>query len=112
MKDNLNKFEGQKCQMCGEDRKEKELVVVCPECGAPYHKERFKNNNECIFTEKHGTKDSYIPTNNTAEVITCNNCGKNNLKNRKFCEFCNKQLNSKESTTAAQILNNLDLSKI
>lgn len=109
MKDNLNKFEGQKCQMCGEELKEKELVVVCPECGAPYHKECFKNNNECIFTEKHGTKDSYIPTNNTAEVITCNNCGKNNLKNRKFCEFCNKQLNSKESTTAAQILNNLDL---
>lgn len=105
----MNKFEGQKCQMCEKEFKEGELIVVCPECGAPYHKECFKNNNQCIFTEKHGTKDSYIPSNSAVEVVTCNNCGKNNPKGREFCEFCNKQLNSKESTTTAQILNNLDL---
>lgn len=108
MKINLNRFEGQKCQMCEKEFKEKELVVVCPECGAPYHKECCKNNNECIFTEKHGKADCYAPNNNT-EIVTCSNCGKNNPKGRVFCEFCNKQLNSKESTTAAQILNNLDL---
>lgn len=108
MKVNLNKFEGQKCQMCGKEFKEKELVVVCPECGAPYHKECFKNNNECVFTEKHGEADGYTPDNNT-EIVACSNCGKNNPKGREFCEFCNKQLNSKESTTAVQLLNNLDL---
>ena len=46
-------YTGIKCPVCGKAFTKQDDVVVCPECGAPYHRECYRNTGHCIFLEKH-----------------------------------------------------------
>jgi len=45
---------GLKCGVCGEDFKDDDDVVVCPECGTPSHRTCYKENQGCPNADKHG----------------------------------------------------------
>ncbi|MBQ7654597.1 MAG: hypothetical protein IJS17_05950 [Clostridia bacterium] len=36
------RYENEKCSFCGETFKEDDKIVVCPECGAPHHKDCYE----------------------------------------------------------------------
>ncbi len=59
-------YKDEKCPVCSKEFKEGDNIVVCPECGTPYHKECYKKVNDCINKESHGT---YFYTNDKIEKI-------------------------------------------
>lgn len=46
-------YENDKCQYCGEQFAKNDDVVVCPDCGAPYHRKCWEEHGECAFKDKH-----------------------------------------------------------
>ena len=86
-------FLGKTCPVCSQNFHEGDDVVVCPKCGAPYHRDCYKQNGKCIFPELHKDgkkwKDVYDddPTENK-DVIRCISCGTENDKNAIVCKKC------------------------
>lgn len=47
-------FINEKCSVCSSTFFEGDDIVVCPECGAPYHRECYKHAGSCVYTAEHG----------------------------------------------------------
>ncbi|MBP0979477.1 MAG: DUF2628 domain-containing protein [Oscillospiraceae bacterium] len=114
MKDLLMEYyKDQECPVCQEKFKEGDMIVVCPECGTPYHKECYNKQGECINKQRHG---EYFYTNSNIEslkksferpeikkdsskseieYIDCPSCGETNNKENKICESCGEPLDSR-----------------
>ncbi len=77
-------YTGLKCPVCGKPFTSDDDIVVCPECGAPYHRACYQQAGHCIFQEKHGTPDAWKPpekqTETGAEGKICPRCGKKNAR--------------------------------
>lgn len=43
------------CPVCKDPFKEGDDIVVCPDCGAPYHRDCYAENGQCVHKEEHGT---------------------------------------------------------
>ncbi|WP_322174784.1 RING finger protein [Acutalibacter caecimuris] len=54
-------FTGIKCPVCGVAFKEGDDVVVCPQCGAPYHRDCYNQEGRCIFTGLHEAGEEWKP---------------------------------------------------
>ncbi len=106
-------YVGLKCGVCGEDFKENDDVVVCPDCGTPMHRICYKENNGCPNSEKHSenfvfegfekisesakgasideeqnsasSKTGFVSENGE---ITCPLCGEKNKPGANFCNRC------------------------
>ncbi len=98
-------YTGVKCPVCGEVFTENDDVVVCPECGAPYHRHCYNEKGECIFHELHEKGETWFPPveenvfpNASAEVKDkeCPNCGVLNAHSAVFCSQCGSHLESEE----------------
>ena len=48
------KYIGENCPVCGNVFAEGDDVVVCPECGTPYHRECWQKEGKCINEDNHG----------------------------------------------------------
>ncbi len=95
-------FKGKKCPVCSEAFQDGDDIVVCPKCGAPYHRECYREKGKCIFPDLHKEKKSwksvYCTENdetseqeNTAadeETVICKHCGHKNSKDSIVCEQC------------------------
>lgn len=46
-------YENDKCQYCGEQFAKNDDVVVCPDCGAPYHRKCWEEHGKCAFESEH-----------------------------------------------------------
>ncbi|MDR1673972.1 MAG: hypothetical protein LBR54_00775 [Oscillospiraceae bacterium] len=92
-------YENKPCYKCGKVFDLSSNVVVCPECGTPYHRECYAELGKCINDELHAeggnwndmhrsiTPDFFI--NN--ETI-CLFCGQVNSADVYVCEKCGKDL--------------------
>ena len=97
-------YNGSKCIVCGKIFEEKDDIVVCPECGTPYHRDCYKQAGECINKELHDKGISWSQKNNfdgkTAEKAeqeenkVCPRCGFNNSQEQNFCSQCGLPLKS------------------
>ncbi len=91
-------YTGIKCPVCGKTFTKQDDVVVCPECGAPYHRECYRNTGHCIFLEKHEKGETWQPPKETRqsggdeETRRCPRCGKDNSKYALFCDHCGMSL--------------------
>lgn len=54
------------CPVCNVECKIDEDIVVCPECGAPYHRECYNSVGQCVYKEKHSQGFSY--TNSKVDI--------------------------------------------
>ena len=93
-------FTKYKCPVCEKQFIESDDTVVCPRCGAPYHRECYKVKNKCIFPELHKSGKSWIELNTPDEpeepapvevetdVIICRHCGHKNPLSNNVCERC------------------------
>lgn len=96
-------YEGCTCPVCGQLFQETDDIVTCPQCGAPHHRECWKQEGHCHFQQDHGTERQWkrpepeppapapTPTPSGAETQTdgktCPSCG---MKNPEFSEFCSR----------------------
>lgn len=103
----MSRYENIDCPVCQKKLDDAQPVVVCPECGAPYHLDCYKNTGHCIFPELHEAKLSWKPpftppeenTTNTdqASPIKCNSCGTINPSTGLFCRTCGADLVSNQA---------------
>lgn len=99
---------GEECFSCGKKFEKDDDVVVCPECGTPYHRECYKKAGECINHQLHESGGSWKRTEKKSddnvssgeesiegEVVTaCPRCGFKNEAGEKYCRRCGLPLQS------------------
>lgn len=94
----MTNYVGLKCPVCGKEFTAEDDIVVCPKCGAPYHRECYAKNGKCVYEEKHGTPDAWTPPKQDNEPGTpgrnkqCPRCGSYNSDQALFCEHCGQSL--------------------
>ena len=108
-------IEGKQCQYCHAKLFSDDDVVICPECGAPYHRDCYKAAGHCVLEQLHGTdacaaavegpaseqeppKDggpqnagyTYAQSDQSpnAGFVRCGNCATDYDKNASFCPKC------------------------
>lgn len=82
------------CPVCDKTFDKDSDIVVCPECGAPHHRECYELEMRCHFQDKHKDgfdyKTEYEAQTAKAESdrVTCRMCGAEIEKGSKFCNQC------------------------
>lgn len=89
------------CQFCHAYLFDEDDVVICPECGAPYHRECFDQVGHCALEDTHGTADSYdvkkkkaeetaeeTPAEPEKKTALCVRCGREIDDKAAFCPYC------------------------
>lgn len=91
---------GQPCTYCREILTEKDDIVVCPECGSPYHRDCYRIEGKCINTDLHEKHESWQPeapsgkrAENEQKTVICKNCGAENNSDAPFCKSCGAPVN-------------------
>lgn len=92
-------YNGEKCIVCGLEFKADDDIVVCPDCGTPYHRECYMKEGKCVNTELHDKKESWKPQGKGGKAspeqdAVCTKCGYKNPPLALFCEKCGAPLNS------------------
>lgn len=91
-------YKGMKCSVCGKPFSANDDIVVCPECGAPYHRECYAKTGKCVYADRHGTPDAWRPPQpqpaeeKVGNVKRCPRCGAPNQKAALFCAHCGQPL--------------------
>lgn len=105
---------GMKCPVCKNAFADGDDVVVCAECGAPYHRSCYEIENKCTFEDMHSDSFVYVEENgaessssdseneenakntaNTSEDYElCPLCKNHNPKGTFYCNRCGSPLNS------------------
>ena len=114
-------FTGFECIICKEKFTDHDDIVVCPQCGTPYHRECYAKEGRCVNTKLHEEnksfaqqqaeadaeeqkKCSYCNTLNKPHAIICENCGASLVENLNFGS--NQQnYNNSETQSGSQNIN-------
>ncbi len=93
------KLEGRKCVVCSAYLFEDDDVVICPECGAPHHRDCWNAVGKCKLGDLHGTENQYkyepeeenaeTQPENKATALFCRGCGAEIEPDSNFCPYCN-----------------------
>jgi hypothetical protein len=85
-------FKNIKCPVCDKEFKDGDDIVVCPECGAPHHRECYEAENKCFFEDKHSEGFEFGKDNSDEgeqpDVKVCPNCGNENESTSFYCNKC------------------------
>ena len=80
------------CPVCGRPFAQGDDVVVCPDCGAPHHRECWKKQGCCAYAASHGTAEQWRPPleRGDDDVWACGNCGTLNPAGSEVCRKCGR----------------------
>lgn len=92
-------FNNYTCPICGKQFVRGDDIVVCPECGAPHHRECYENNGHCFYEDKHGDDFTFEETTSEEQnpndesdsdndTVICPNCKTENQKTTFYCVKC------------------------
>lgn len=95
----MGKYDGFKCLSCGTAFTAEDDVVVCPDCGTPYHRACFEKEGRCINDELHEKGGTWQPAFERAETasdepVRCARCGQENPPTGLFCNRCGMPLSN------------------
>lgn len=89
-------WKGHKCVSCHKTFAEGDDIVICPECGAPYHRACYAAEGRCVFSAKHGGEFEYLPPEAKPDVNAggpvCVVCHTQNPPDALFCERCGQPI--------------------
>ena len=57
----MYQFTGCPCSVCGKTLTDTDDIVVCPDCGAPYHRACYEKQGACVYAARHGTGFEWMP---------------------------------------------------
>ncbi len=82
------------CPVCDKPFDKDSDIVVCPECGAPHHRECYELEMRCHFQERHRDGFDYKSeyeaqsAQDKSDKVICRICGSENEKGSRFCNQC------------------------
>lgn len=91
----MTDYKGNRCPVCEQVFKENDDIVVCPDCGTPYHRECWKKVGVCVHQADHAAGYEWKPDHVISggpEDLVCPNCGTHNPLGAKFCNHCGVSL--------------------
>lgn len=100
-------FKEYKCPVCSVQFKDGDDVVVCPECGAPHHRECYEKENRCAFEDKHGegfdfeqsVSSESAQDDSSSDTVICPRCKTENQKGMFYCGKCGFPLGAQPGNT-------------
>lgn len=93
----MNKYANAICPVCGKAFSEKEDIVVCPDCGAPHHRECYRQIGHCALIKNHKLGINWEPPASPGpktenQLVKCPRCGADNPADGIFCCHCGVRL--------------------
>ena len=92
----MGKYTGCQCIICQKLFEDTDEIVVCPECGTPYHSSCYQSAGKCINQPLHAVGGSWQSVQNEHRRklggIECTHCGYVNLPDARTCISCNLPL--------------------
>ena len=71
----MPKYYGCPCEGCGKPLTLQDDIVVCPDCGAPYHRDCYEKLGRCIHSPAHAAGYEWKFPYQESELCTCPACG-------------------------------------
>ncbi len=90
----MSEYIGTRCIVCSEKFSTDDDIVVCPECGTPYHRDCYSKEGKCVNDILHKTGGSWKPAYDTGsnaddnKATICRHCGNVNPPLTLFCNRC------------------------
>lgn len=88
----MPKYYGCPCEGCGKPLTLQDDIVVCPDCGAPYHRVCYEKLGRCIHRPAHASGYEWKFPYQDADLRTCPACGERTLRGESVCRCCGKAL--------------------
>lgn len=94
------------CAFCKSILFDDDDIVVCPECGAPHHRDCYNELGHCAAEELHGTDKCYrceaddctADDNTSAEQQVCPSCGLKGPAGAVYCSYCGARYDGGRTT--------------
>ena len=84
----MPKYYGCPCEGCGKPLTLQDDIVVCPDCGAPYHRDCYEKLGRCIHSAAHAAGYEWKFPYQESELCTCPACGERTLRSEEHCRCC------------------------
>lgn len=88
----MPKYYGCPCEGCGKPLTLQDDIVVCPDCGAPYHRDCYKKLGRCIHAPAHAAGYEWKFPYQESDLCTCPACGERTLRSESVCRCCGAAL--------------------
>lgn len=91
----MTDYKGSHCPVCEKVFQDGDDIVVCPDCGTPYHRECWQKIGVCLHQAEHAAGYEWTPDNVISggpEDVVCPNCGTHNPLGARYCNHCGVSL--------------------
>ncbi|WMJ84338.1 RING finger protein [Oscillospiraceae bacterium LTW-04] len=95
----MSRYTGLLCESCKKAFTDDDDIVVCPDCGAPHHRNCYESQGHCELQDKHSDKfvwQAHRPDaeneQNQAPSKICPNCNAANPSQGRYCQMCGSPL--------------------
>ena len=101
----MTRYTGNHCPVCEQAFTDTDDIVVCPDCGTPYHRDCWKKVGACIHRSEHAAGFEWQPeigpeAVKAAHEATCPNCGTRNTPGAARCSHCGCPLPRSEADSS------------
>ena len=101
----MTRYTGNHCPVCEQAFTDTDDIVVCPDCGTPYHRDCWKKVGACMHRSEHAAGFEWQPeigpeAAKAAHEATCPNCGTRNTPGAARCSHCGCPLPRSEADSA------------
>lgn len=101
----MTRYTGNHCPVCEQAFTDTDDIVVCPDCGTPYHRDCWKKVGACMHRSEHAAGFEWQPeigpeAVKAAHEATCPNCGTRNTPGAARCSHCGCPLPRNEADSA------------
>ena len=89
----MARYTGNHCPVCEQEFTDNDDIVVCPDCGTPYHRACWQKVGACMHQSEHAAGFEWKPevgagAAEAAHAATCPNCGTHNTPGAVRCSHC------------------------
>lgn len=101
----MTRYTGNHCPVCEQAFTDTDDIVVCPDCGTPYHRDCWKKVGACMHRSEHAAGFEWQPevgpdADKAAHEATCPNCGTRNTPGAARCSHCGCPLPRSDADSA------------
>ncbi len=115
----MSEYIGTRCIVCSEKFSSEDDIVVCPECGTPYHRDCYNKEGKCVNETLHKSGGSWKPAYDTgssgeeSRATVCRHCGNVNPPLTLFCRRCGMPSENirSDSDTVKQTYRGIDINE-